>query len=681
MQRRLLALTRRFYPKVDSLTPLARVSGVGDVLGTLYALPLALIGLVWLLRETDVEVFRQAQHQPTLLLIFLLLYLCARLGFFIISEIRSGVFIDFDGSLEPIITFSAVLLFGVSVLWLNIFWILLFTLRNIQRARPDTSTWNIARNATLDICHHTLVGLLSFLFYERSGGQHPIPALDLPSVTLAAYAMLLWLGLFILMYLPLVVYWSRSIRGLRGNRVMLLFIFLMSWQVLLLPFGILGAGLHSEFGLRGYLFFTLGLVMAASLAHQLSKAVENSRQRTAELERLEHLGKAILDAPADASNLPDLLGRYVSNLFPQRRMEIRLFPELSLLRQLEDSPPAMWEWLQANPSTHFFARHQALPWNHGSAESNIILIPISDAEKPQETMGGICIMGEAPVNRQDVRAGASVIPAAQTLAAQVAAAVQRARMYHQALSNQRMRQEVALAGQIQATFLPQHLPEIKGWQIAALLEPARQTAGDFYDIIELPDGRLGILIADVADKGVGAALFMALSRTLLRTYATEYVTWPEIVLQAANHRILVDTKSNVFVTVFYGILDTRRGILTYCNAGHNPALLLRKRKAAPLTLLQRTGVPLGLFEDYRWEAASIDIKPGDSLVLYTDGITEAQNRSGEFFGEERLRQMLLRLRGRSARSVLGHITREVYHFLRGRALLDDLTLLVITRNG
>jgi NarL family two-component system response regulator LiaR len=246
---------------------------------------------------------------------------------------------------------------------------------------------------------------------------------------------------------------------------------------------------------------------------------------------------------------------------------------------------------------------------------------------------------------------------------------------------QEIGRELALAGEIQASFLPDELPRIVGWQLTATLEPARETSGDFYDVIPLPNGRLGILVADVTDKGMGAALFMALSRTLIRTYAAEYDTRPDLALGAANQRILSDTHAGLFVTVFYGILDVDSGKLTYCNAGHNPPYLISTRREVPIQELVRTGMPLGVFEDVDWEQGTAQLAPGDVLVLYTDGITEAQDRRQAFFGDRRLRETAQANLGCSALDIHQAVITEVQQFVGDAPQFDDITLMVLARDS
>jgi sigma-B regulation protein RsbU (phosphoserine phosphatase) len=248
-------------------------------------------------------------------------------------------------------------------------------------------------------------------------------------------------------------------------------------------------------------------------------------------------------------------------------------------------------------------------------------------------------------------------------------------------AHQKVAQELAVAWRIQESFLPGNPPRLPGWQLTATLEPAKQTSGDFYDFIPLPDGRLGLLVADVTDKGVGAALYMALSRTLLRTYAVEHETRPELAFRAAHQRILADTDTSQFVTVFYGILDPATGTLTYSNAGHNPPYLVSAQNGAAIQELENTGPPLGLrmFKDITWEQGVARIAPGDALVLYTDGITEAQDAQEELFEEERLMGVVRANLGRSAQAIQHALVTGVHEFVGGAPQADDLTLMVLVR--
>ena len=250
----------------------------------------------------------------------------------------------------------------------------------------------------------------------------------------------------------------------------------------------------------------------------------------------------------------------------------------------------------------------------------------------------------------------------------------------QVLAHQKVEQELALAWQMQSSFLPDTLPDIPGWQLAATLEPARRTSGDFYDLIPLPNGRFGLLIADVADKGMGAALYMAVSRTLIRTYAVEYHTQPRFVFNAANRRMMSDTHGDLFVTAFYGVLDPASGTLTYCNAGHNPPFLLR-RGDATVQALTRTGMPLGAFKGMTWEQQTLQLAPGDVLLLYTDGVTDAEDEGEAFFGQERLLEVARANLGRSAQDMQDATMAAIHEFMGGAPQFDDITLMLVVRGA
>lgn len=246
-------------------------------------------------------------------------------------------------------------------------------------------------------------------------------------------------------------------------------------------------------------------------------------------------------------------------------------------------------------------------------------------------------------------------------------------------ANKRMEQELALAGSIQTGFMARELPQIMGWQQAASLIPARQTSGDFYDIYPLGKGRYGILVADVVDKGVGAALIMAYCWALVHTYASRHPDRPDLVMQKVDHRLFSDTHSVQFVTLFHGVLDTRNNVLHYCNAGHNPPYLFSTGKTLCVQSLGRTGVPLGAAEGMSWKVNSVRFQPGDLLVLYTDGVTEAENAGHEFFGSDRLIATVKENVGRSAQEIHEMVIHGLWEFAGSLSQCDDITLMVLAR--
>ena len=248
-------------------------------------------------------------------------------------------------------------------------------------------------------------------------------------------------------------------------------------------------------------------------------------------------------------------------------------------------------------------------------------------------------------------------------------------------ANEKMERELALAGEVQAGFLPRELPSIAGWQLTVTLKPSRETSGDFYDFYLLPDGRLGILMADVVDKGAGAALFMALCWILIRTYSAEYPAQPERVLSAVNHRILTETHTDQFVTVFYGILDPPTGALVYGNAGHCPPYLISAQGDRAVQALHRTGMVLGVAEDVSWGQESVQIAPGDVLILYTDGVTEARNAQGALLGKERLLESVRAVLGRSAQGIQDALLADIGEFVNDAPQSDDIALAVIVRDS
>jgi sigma-B regulation protein RsbU (phosphoserine phosphatase) len=266
------------------------------------------------------------------------------------------------------------------------------------------------------------------------------------------------------------------------------------------------------------------------------------------------------------------------------------------------------------------------------------------------------------------------------VAQQAATAIQNARLYVESVERQKLERELQLARQIQASFLPAHVPQVPGWDLAAYWEGARQVSGDFYDFVSLPgqggaDGRWGFVVADVADKGVPAALFMALSRTVIRVMAIGEHS-PAAVLAQANDMIIADTRSDLFVTLFYAILDPEQGVLTYANAGHNPPLFFGSDQ---VTLLTAQGMAMGVVTGIELEQREVRLRPGDLVLFYTDGVTDALNEELDEFGLQRLQRVVQAHRGESAVEVVRAINRAVDQFIGTAPQFDDSTLVVLKR--
>lgn len=301
----------------------------------------------------------------------------------------------------------------------------------------------------------------------------------------------------------------------------------------------------------------------------------------------------------------------------------------------------------------------------------MLLTPIP-GNNPGGLPGGIGLLSGDTV--PDV---ADLAKISAALAKLLATAVERILRNSQQVSSGPSTDELPLAGRLQSRILPEKPPLLEGWEIVSKLIPASKASGDFYDFIPLANDKWGILIADVTDKGLGAAVFMAMCSSLIRTYAIRFPTLPALALSSVNERIFTDMRGGLFLTAFYGILEPETGQMRYVNAGHNSPILLGDSK--PIHKLNRTGMALGISEEATWQQETVTFSPGDVLVMYTDGITEAHNQVGDYFSEPRLQSVINRHRGKTAAGTLEHILKEVNRFTAGAPGQDDMALIVMAR--
>jgi len=307
------------------------------------------------------------------------------------------------------------------------------------------------------------------------------------------------------------------------------------------------------------------------------------------------------------------------------------------------------------------------------ADTEIGSVLCAPIKTPERTLGTL-VLGRS---REQAEFTAGDGKLAMALAHQAAISMETARLHQEEVKRQRLEQELAVGRQIQLTLLPKDLPAVPGWEFVAFYQPARQVGGDFYDFFALPGQRLGLVIADVADKGVPAALMMAVSRTIVRATAASGRR-PAAALKLANTLMLHDSWSDLFVTTFYALLEPQTGRLAYANAGHNRPLWIQS-STGQVHELAAHGIALGVLKAIRLEEREICVAPGDTLVFYTDGVTEARNGKGELFWEERLRATLEAHAEDSAQKIQSAILAAVEEFTDGTPLADDLTLFVIKR--
>ena len=266
------------------------------------------------------------------------------------------------------------------------------------------------------------------------------------------------------------------------------------------------------------------------------------------------------------------------------------------------------------------------------------------------------------------------------IAHQISLRLENALLIEAAAARRTFERELSMARGIQESFLPRHPPYAEGWEVGTTWRLAREVGGDFYDFIPLEHGpngpRWGIAIADVADKGVPAALFMALSRTLLRSVAINRLD-PGLTLTRLNDLIISDAQADMFVSVFYAVWEPGTGRISYANGGHNPPMVFEP--GARCRFLAEHEIVLGVQAGVEYRTRSLTLPPGSLLVLYTDGVTEAPSDRGELFGAQRLEALILGSPDWNAQTLAETIASRVSDFSSEPELRDDLTAVILSR--
>jgi sigma-B regulation protein RsbU (phosphoserine phosphatase) len=262
------------------------------------------------------------------------------------------------------------------------------------------------------------------------------------------------------------------------------------------------------------------------------------------------------------------------------------------------------------------------------------------------------------------------------LASALAIAIYNARLVADALEKERLKELLSIARGIQTGLFPADPKGIPGFDIAGFWMACEETAGDYYDFIPLSDDRLGLVMGDVSGHGVGPALLMTSARSLIRALCEEESFDVADVVRRMNERFVLDVKDGMFMTFFFAVLDPKESSLVYVNAGQTPPMLLRLNGGCED--FRTTGLALGIDSGIEYEEASpIQLRQGDVLALFSDGIVEARGPKGEIFGRQRLAEVLSKSRTCSSRDILEHVKESVRTHLRGLPVADDLSLAIV----
>ncbi len=615
---------------------------------------------------------------PSLFVFLLILSICVRQLGFPIGGLMSSLF--------GIVDLTTLLLFGpVAAAWQAALAVLLHAVLS-QLTRRPTSMRSFLQLHAFNASVKAIMALAAGALYLLAGGALRPQSLDarliIPGFVLITTWFVLDYGAWSLLQLlsggrTRFLQWSRS--------AVLTAVFV---EYLPLPFAFLGATVAYHLGGNGILLVALGLVLASLSVRMVAEARTRLESRVVELTTLNHVSEEIIRASASEQDICEIVYRYAAQVVDTTYFLLGLLDEGNTTERLavlvadgeRQSPRTLptggvvtWMVQNRRPLVVNDLKHEALPFaprmvgNNANLVRSALFVPLLAG---QDLIGFMSIQSQQPnsFTADDTRILAA-------MANQAAMAIANLRLQRQNQARERLERELMLARDIQRSLLPKTNPVIPGFDIASDWRSAREVSGDFYDFLSLPHGKLGILIGDVSDKGVPAALFMALSRSLVRSGLLG-ANSPSEGLRRANRWIIKDTTSDMFLTLFYCVLDPLNQTLTYVNAGHNPPLVFFHGEER-CHYLDKHGIALGILDNAEFEEHTVSLCPGDVVLLYTDGVTDAMNDDGVPFGEERLRAVAAQDCTLPALEIIHRINAAIAEHVGDAAAYDDATLMVL----
>ena len=535
-------LTAKIRPELNELEGNPFFQAFSEVGQLVFHLPISLITVIWLFRIWDL-----ATLQENLLLIILLtigMVITNNRTAIILIEIEPQKNVMATSSLGVIFLWTGLFILGPVFMWVNLAADTISAVIDARRLARlgQNAFWGPFANYIQGLLH-ILGALLGLSVYTAVDGQFPLSALEpvnwYPAI-LAIVISAIFSGTIIL---PGFSYLSKVMGvpvSLKANSHIILTVAIS--VLAQAPFAIPIALVYVYAGWTTFIFLLIGLILVNLLAYHLSESNQRSLRQSREMEQLEQLGEEIIRAAPDEIDLAEILVNHMHLMFSNAQdiFEIRLLDNAGIDLHIEQTThkkmlPAekLWNELWQSEEKYIILKDQKTPLNENIYGDAIMVKIISAASNandgPPTCIGGIYLLRHKSFARTT-----DSLTTVEALESQIASALYRTQAYAETIASEKMSRELAIAGEIQASFLPDTVPDLDGWQIAASLTPARQTSGDFYDFIEFDDGRLGFLVADVADKGTGAALYMALSRTLIRTFALQYPEQPGEALRLAN---------------------------------------------------------------------------------------------------------------------------------------------------